>query len=130
MSKQRTLICAVGLAMLSMLGCKAGVEKTSKPGQDPSIPTDTNVVLKVGVTKDGMLKQQTVHAYKTQKLAERKLAVRAGASLTILESVDGASRVHFATDAYTSDYKSSIKQSEAIGWIATDEIVHIWRAQQ
>jgi hypothetical protein len=55
----------------------------------------------------------------TKKLAEHKLAVRAGAILTILESVEGASRVHFATDAQTPDYKITIKQYEAIGWTAT-----------
>jgi hypothetical protein len=85
------------------------------------------VVLKVGVDKDGMLKQQVVHAYRTKDLIEVKLVVHAGATLSILESVDSASRVHFSTDAWTSDYKTTIKQSEAIGWIATDEIVRTKR---
>ena len=113
------------VVLLACFGCQPSAQNTSMPSQKQSNARDASVVLKVGVAKDGMLKQQVVRAYKTKTLAEHSLVVRAGATLTILESVDGASRVHFATEAKTPDYKTTIKQSEAIGWVATDEIVRI-----
>lgn len=115
----------LAVLLLTCFGCQPPVEKLSTPVQEQSIATDTNVVLKVGVAKDGMLKQQVVHAYKTNKLAEHKLVVRAGATLTILESLDGASLVHFLSEARTPDYKAEIPQAEATGWIANKEIVRI-----
>ena len=100
------------------------------PVPEPSSATETNVVLKVGVAPDGMLKQQVVHAYKTRELKEHKLVVRAGASLDILESEGKASRVHFSTKAWTPDYKTEIPQNDASGWIATKDIVKIETKQE
>ena len=101
----------------------------SEPDRTAKQDVDATAVLMVGVGKDGGLKQQVVHAYKTKELKEHLLVVRAGATLTILESTDGVSRVHFMTNAWTPDYKATIPQSGAIGWIATDEIVRIEKKQ-
>lgn len=93
--------------------------------EKPSTPPTENEVLMVGVDWDGTPKQQVVHAYKSRDLKDHALVVGAGATLTILESVDGASRVHFLTDAKTPDYKTTIPQVSAIGWIKSEEVVHI-----
>jgi hypothetical protein len=116
--------------LLMCLGCQFSGLKPSMPVPEPSSATETNVVLKVGVAPDGMLKQQVVHAYTTRELKKHKLVVRAGASLDILESEGKASRVHFSTQAWTPDYKTEIPQTDASGWIATEDIVRIETKQE
>jgi hypothetical protein len=79
----------------------------------------------VGVATNGVQIVQYVHVYSANDLKKPAFIVPAGSALRILDSTDGATKVQFLTEAWTSDYKGVVKQADAIGWISTDKIVSV-----